>query len=516
MTWVFIGIVCAAIPVLSIRAQQRLGSGPLPLPRRDLYGQTMIVQAILCSVAVVTAKVGHISVFAIVPAPRAWFIAGGFLAVAFLVLAIGWRIRSHASRDRLVDILPQTREELALYLPLCAVAGVSEELVYRGVLFCALVGLLHNVPFAIAVAAIAFGLAHATQGAGSVAIIIGIGAALHALVLITGSLLPAVAVHIAYDATAAFLVPRLRGDGEYNRGTGGPPMYRSAAAVAALLWLAVPAFATQPNPSQRQRELIEQILDITKPENMVRDILDGMLVQMQANFDKENAQHDAAYDENKKDFERYRELVRTRIDYKQWVHDIYLPLYAKHFSEAQLADLLVFYKTSAGRALITELPLIEREAMQANNDEIVAKFGEIAKQVQDERHKRRPWEPTMADIRAVATACEAYATDENKYPAADSWDDLGKILSPTYIKTMPQKDGWGSEYAYVVSEDRLHYRIVSAGGDSAFEFDSRRIAVLKKTSDADEGPPTKYSDNLSDDIIYADGAFVQAPKEAKP
>ncbi len=284
---------------------------------------------------------------------------------------------------------------------------------------------------------------------------------------------------------------------------------RRFAILVALFCVTVPAFATQPNPSQRQKELIDEILDITKPENMVRDIIDGMLAQMQAQTEKEE-KHDASYDENKKDFERYRELIRTKIDYKQWVRDIYIPLYAKHFSEAQLADLVAFYKTSAGRALIAELPKIEREAMQANNEAILAKFTELAKQVQDERHQRRPWEHTMADMRTVATACEAYSIDENKYPAAQSWSDLGKILSPTYIKTMPDKDGWGTEYAYVVSDDGTHYRIVSAGADSAFEFDSRRI-VIRKEGDTS----IKYSDNLADDIIYADGTFVQVPKEAK-
>src|SRR5438445_6663728 len=56
---------------------------------------------------------------------------------------------------------------------------------------------------------------------------------------------------------------------------------------------------------------------------------------------------------------------------------------------------------------------------------------------------------TMADIRTIATAWEARATDLNKYNAAGltlptnsvSIDNLTSFLAPTYVKTFPQKDG---------------------------------------------------------------------------
>src|SRR5438445_5691337 len=57
---------------------------------------------------------------------------------------------------------------------------------------------------------------------------------------------------------------------------------------------------------------------------------------------------------------------------------------------------------------------------------------------------------TMADIRSIATAWEARATDTNKYNAAGFTTtatvsipqaSLAGILSPTYIKLLPAKDG---------------------------------------------------------------------------
>src|SRR3954469_1085191 len=66
---------------------------------------------------------------------------------------------------------------------------------------------------------------------------------------------------------------------------------------------------------------------------------------------------------------------------------------------------------------------------------------------------------TMADIRTIATAWEARATDTNSYNAAGvtsfTWPtsnvngaSLDAILSPTYIKSLPQKDGWSNLYGF--------------------------------------------------------------------
>src|SRR5947209_17527894 len=60
---------------------------------------------------------------------------------------------------------------------------------------------------------------------------------------------------------------------------------------------------------------------------------------------------------------------------------------------------------------------------------------------------------TMADMRAIATAWEARATDQNTYGAAGvgtftwpanpvSGGGLSGLLTPTYIKALPLNDGW--------------------------------------------------------------------------
>src|ERR1051326_4375037 len=68
---------------------------------------------------------------------------------------------------------------------------------------------------------------------------------------------------------------------------------------------------------------------------------------------------------------------------------------------------------------------------------------------------------TMADMRSIATAWEARATDTNKYNAAGaisvpsnavSTSQLSGILAPTYIKQLPAKDGWGNGWLFATDQ----------------------------------------------------------------
>src|ERR1700737_1856730 len=82
---------------------------------------------------------------------------------------------------------------------------------------------------------------------------------------------------------------------------------------------------------------------------------------------------------------------------------------------------------------------------------------------------------TMSDMRALATAIEAYAVDNNVYPtglvacAAGLWTTVGTImtdtsftsLSPTYIAQPPKVDGWGHFMYYGHDVPLNNYNIVS-------------------------------------------------------
>jgi general secretion pathway protein G len=117
---------------------------------------------------------------------------------------------------------------------------------------------------------------------------------------------------------------------------------------------------------------------------------------------------------------------------------------------------------------------------------------------------------TMADVRTIATAWEARATDLNKYNAAGALTlpaksvttaNLTSFLAPTYVKTFPAKDGWGNLWAFLSDQDwgtataAQQYVIISYGKDGAAS-----------------AYPGGATTNFDCDIVYGNGTFLQYPE----
>lgn len=115
---------------------------------------------------------------------------------------------------------------------------------------------------------------------------------------------------------------------------------------------------------------------------------------------------------------------------------------------------------------------------------------------------------SMADIRTIATAVEAYAVDNKRYPAVSAYNELNGILAPTYLRFVPTVDGWEKPYRYESwssnSTDINSYAIGSGGKDGQFEHDSLR-----------EYDPPGGTTNFNNDIIFSNGVFVQYPEGAQ-
>ncbi len=113
---------------------------------------------------------------------------------------------------------------------------------------------------------------------------------------------------------------------------------------------------------------------------------------------------------------------------------------------------------------------------------------------------------SMADMRSLATAIEAYAVDNNTYPQANAClagiyttttvtlaTDSFSRLSPTYIAQPPRTDGWSRFYTY--GSDGNNYVIASGGRDGS------TVA-----------PTCGTTTNFNNDIYYSNGTFIQWPE----
>ena len=109
---------------------------------------------------------------------------------------------------------------------------------------------------------------------------------------------------------------------------------------------------------------------------------------------------------------------------------------------------------------------------------------------------------TMADMRTVATAAEAYAVDYGVYPDADSIDQLAAILAPVYIRTMPRTDGWENLLAYqcwqvdLESEGCDSYAIASPGRDGLLEIRTTEGLDLKARAEVKSLVSAENADRL--------------------
>jgi type II secretion system protein G len=110
---------------------------------------------------------------------------------------------------------------------------------------------------------------------------------------------------------------------------------------------------------------------------------------------------------------------------------------------------------------------------------------------------------SMADMRTIGTATEAYAVDWAFYPETGGDEaisvTMAGVLQPIYIKKTPTADGWRENFL-VRSESRF-YTILSAGRDKLTEANLDDSGYLRApTSDMDC------------DIVYANGTFVSYPE----
>ncbi|HEV8657573.1 MAG TPA: prepilin-type N-terminal cleavage/methylation domain-containing protein [Thermoanaerobaculia bacterium] len=117
---------------------------------------------------------------------------------------------------------------------------------------------------------------------------------------------------------------------------------------------------------------------------------------------------------------------------------------------------------------------------------------------------------TMADMRSIAVAWEARAVDTKRYNAAGftvpaaqfTYGDAATLLSPTYIRALPQNDAWGRPLVFNADEPfgattpADVYCIRSGGRDG-------QLAGSTYTPGATDDPDA--------DIVYSGGTFVVYP-----
>ncbi len=108
---------------------------------------------------------------------------------------------------------------------------------------------------------------------------------------------------------------------------------------------------------------------------------------------------------------------------------------------------------------------------------------------------------SMADMRAIATALEAYSVDFNFYPKAAIsgalTTQLDIYLTPTFIKRLPTNDGWNQPFVMMNSSVGTSYTIYS---------------TAKGGTGTIANTPAGATTDFANAIIFSNGQFASWPE----
>lgn len=162
---------------------------------------------------------------------------------------------------------------------------------------------------------------------------------------------------------------------------------RSATLTCAFLAFLVPVVNGQDiskTPvSAEKRALIAELLEVTQSRKIATDIYRDMMEQqreitrevirqsmeMKPEFtalseqEQEKLRKEMLEDSDRTN-QRVEELMQERIDYPALIEEISYQLYDKYYTEAELEDLVSFYRSAAGKKAIEVGPKLFAESME--------------------------------------------------------------------------------------------------------------------------------------------------------
>lgn len=207
---VYLAVFMIWVPLLSVRSHRAISAGhPLP-SRRQLFLQVVFLQIVFGTLSIYTARVYGIPLF-----PPFEFRGLPLLAAAAVLVLMSatipprWRTLTPEKKRRLMATRPRSMHDMGSWSVISLLAGVSEEITYRGVLFSMLWYFLGSPWAAGVLSAAAFAAGHALQGWRAALLIFFFALAAQGIAWLAGSLYVVMALHFLYDLAAGFLYMKL-------------------------------------------------------------------------------------------------------------------------------------------------------------------------------------------------------------------------------------------------------------------------------------------------------------------
>lgn len=81
---------------------------------------------------------------------------------------------------------------------------------------------------------------------------------------------------------------------------------------------------------------------------------------------------------------RFSDLITEKVNLDQAIDEVFVPLFDKHFTEAELNAMLVYFKSPVGQKSLDLLPQMSMEAAMTLSVRLMPKLKEISAQVEAE------------------------------------------------------------------------------------------------------------------------------------
>ena len=157
-----------------------------------------------------------------------------------------------------------------------------------------------------------------------------------------------------------------------------------SALVMSLPFVSSEAVAqTSTNAEPATREDVQNLFSVLKLDRMMQVTMAAAADQMKANLPELMRQQNIEIP--KEQLDAMAEDIFH--DYPmQAVLDSMVPVYQKHLTKADVANILAFYQTPTGQKMLNEMPQMSKEAMQAANPVMKEWMATMMQRMQDRAH----------------------------------------------------------------------------------------------------------------------------------
>ncbi|MBK7933932.1 MAG: DUF2059 domain-containing protein [Pyrinomonadaceae bacterium] len=164
--------------------------------------------------------------------------------------------------------------------------------------------------------------------------------------------------------------------------------------------------SAQPSISAEKRQLIGEMVLIFKMDTLMEQMTDETLKSMESTFPIGYSQ---AIDSNpsltttqKAELKRgqaatfarisskFRERIKTAIDFKKYIDEAIYPLYDKFYSEQELKDLIQFYKSPTGQKVIETMPQLFADSQAIAEKLLLPQILPMITEIVEEEFKALP------------------------------------------------------------------------------------------------------------------------------